>query len=197
MNTVMSIVRTILPLTRPASTAVGATRHGAATESAGLRGTSAGATGTPTGIRGTGLPQREPYVDDHEADLTALLPRQTGPDRAPESLAGDADEECRERRAAAGGSREPGSDRVASDTARTDAASARPAGAAGDDSDGASSCTRADTECDADGGMSTAEYAIGTVAAAALAAVLYMIVTGDSVTSALTSIIEQALSVDF
>lgn len=48
-----------------------------------------------------------------------------------------------------------------------------------------------------DEGMSTAEYAIGTLAAAALAAVLYMIVTGDSVTSALTSLIEQALSVDF
>ncbi|KMS87870.1 DUF4244 domain-containing protein [Prauserella rugosa] len=45
-------------------------------------------------------------------------------------------------------------------------------------------------------GMSTAEYAIGTLAAAALAAVLYMVVTGDSVTTMLTSIIEDALSVD-
>ncbi|WP_255826791.1 DUF4244 domain-containing protein [Amycolatopsis sp. GM8] len=48
----------------------------------------------------------------------------------------------------------------------------------------------------ADDGMSTAEYAIGTVAAAALAAVLYSIVTGDTVTAGLTSLIEHALSVN-
>lgn len=47
----------------------------------------------------------------------------------------------------------------------------------------------------ADDGMTTAEYAVGTVAAAALAAVLYSIVTGDSVVSGLTSIIQHALSV--
>lgn len=47
----------------------------------------------------------------------------------------------------------------------------------------------------ADDGMSTAEYAIGTVAAAAFAAVLYSIVTGDSVSSGLTSLVEHALSV--
>lgn len=47
----------------------------------------------------------------------------------------------------------------------------------------------------ADDGMTTAEYAIGTVAAAALAAVLYSIVTGDTVTAGLTSLIEHALSV--
>lgn len=46
-------------------------------------------------------------------------------------------------------------------------------------------------------GMSTAEYAIGTIAAAAFAAVLYAVVTGDSVTTALTQIIERALSVNF
>jgi hypothetical protein len=44
-------------------------------------------------------------------------------------------------------------------------------------------------------GMSTAEYAIGTIAAAAFAAILYTIVTGDSVVSALTGLVEQALSV--
>jgi Flp pilus assembly pilin Flp len=44
-------------------------------------------------------------------------------------------------------------------------------------------------------GMSTAEYAIGTIAAAAFAAVLYTIVTGDSVVTALTGLVEQALSV--
>lgn len=48
-----------------------------------------------------------------------------------------------------------------------------------------------------DEGMSTAEYAVGTVAAAALAAVLYVVVSGDSITLALTSLIERAISVDF
>jgi len=46
-------------------------------------------------------------------------------------------------------------------------------------------------------GMSTAEYAIGTIAAAAFAAVLYAVVTGDSVVSALTAIIQRSLSVTF
>jgi Flp pilus assembly pilin Flp len=46
-------------------------------------------------------------------------------------------------------------------------------------------------------GMSTVEYAIGTLAAAALAGVLYLIVTGTSVTSALTGLIQRALSVRF
>lgn len=48
-----------------------------------------------------------------------------------------------------------------------------------------------------DGGMSTAEYAIGTIAAAAFAAVLYSIVTGDSIVSALTSLVQRALSGTF
>jgi Protein of unknown function (DUF4244) len=48
-----------------------------------------------------------------------------------------------------------------------------------------------------DDGMSTAEYAIGTIAAAAFAAVLYAVVKGDSVVSALTSIVQRALTVDF
>lgn len=47
-----------------------------------------------------------------------------------------------------------------------------------------------------DDGMSTAEYAIGTIAAAAFAALLYTVVTGDSVLAALTSLVDQALSVD-
>lgn len=49
----------------------------------------------------------------------------------------------------------------------------------------------------ADTGMSTAEYAIGTIAAAAFAGLLYAVVTGGSVTTALTQIIERALSVNF
>ncbi|MBY6537257.1 DUF4244 domain-containing protein [Rhodococcus sp. BP-349] len=44
-----------------------------------------------------------------------------------------------------------------------------------------------------DDGMSTAEYAIGTIAAAAFGAVLYTVVTGDSIVTALTSIIDKAL----
>ena len=43
-------------------------------------------------------------------------------------------------------------------------------------------------------GMSTVEYAIGTVAAAAFGAVLYSVVTGDSVVGALTNIINRALN---
>lgn len=42
-------------------------------------------------------------------------------------------------------------------------------------------------------GMSTAEYAIGTIAAAAFGAILYTVVTGDSIVSALTGIIDKAL----
>ncbi|CAN5513192.1 DUF4244 domain-containing protein [soil metagenome] len=43
-------------------------------------------------------------------------------------------------------------------------------------------------------GMSTVEYAIGTIAAAAFGAVLYTVVTGDSVVGALTGLIGRALS---
>jgi hypothetical protein len=43
-------------------------------------------------------------------------------------------------------------------------------------------------------GMSTVEYAIGTIAAAAFGAILYTVVTGDSIVSALTKIIGRALS---
>ncbi|MFI6776124.1 DUF4244 domain-containing protein [Nocardia sp. NPDC050412] len=45
-----------------------------------------------------------------------------------------------------------------------------------------------------DDGMSTAEYAIGTIAAAAFGAVLYGVVTGDSIVNALTKIIDKALN---
>ena len=43
-------------------------------------------------------------------------------------------------------------------------------------------------------GMSTAEYAVGTVAACAFAAVLYRVVTGGSVVSALGHLVESALA---
>ncbi|HEX7322400.1 MAG TPA: DUF4244 domain-containing protein [Mycobacterium sp.] len=43
-------------------------------------------------------------------------------------------------------------------------------------------------------GMSTVEYAIGTIAAAAFGAILYTVVTGDSVVSALSRVIGRALS---
>ena len=46
----------------------------------------------------------------------------------------------------------------------------------------------------ADDGMSTVEYAIGTIAAAAFGAILYTVVTGDSIVSALTNIINRALN---
>ena len=43
-------------------------------------------------------------------------------------------------------------------------------------------------------GMSTAEYAVGTVAACAFAAVLYRVVSGDSIVSGLTDLVESALA---
>ncbi|UXA13078.1 DUF4244 domain-containing protein [Mycobacterium sp. SMC-8] len=46
----------------------------------------------------------------------------------------------------------------------------------------------------ADDSMSTVEYAIGTIAAAAFGAILYTVVTGDSIVSALTNIISRALN---
>jgi hypothetical protein len=46
----------------------------------------------------------------------------------------------------------------------------------------------------AEAGMSTAEYAVGTVAACAFAAVLYRVVTGDSIVSALDALVDRALS---
>ncbi len=49
----------------------------------------------------------------------------------------------------------------------------------------------------ADAGMSTVEYAVGTVVAAAFAAVLYKIVTGDSVIAGLTNLINTALNTTF
>jgi hypothetical protein len=49
----------------------------------------------------------------------------------------------------------------------------------------------------AEAGMSTAEYAVGTIAACGFAAVLYKIVTSGPVRSALTGVIERALDVPF
>jgi hypothetical protein len=48
-----------------------------------------------------------------------------------------------------------------------------------------------------DAGMSTVEYAIGTVAAAAFAAVLYAVVSGESIVTALTNLVQRALTATF
>lgn len=48
-----------------------------------------------------------------------------------------------------------------------------------------------------DAGMSTVEYAIGCVAAAGFAALLYSVVTGESVTAALTQLVQRALTAGF
>ena len=50
---------------------------------------------------------------------------------------------------------------------------------------------------DDDAGMSTVEYAIGTIAAAAFAAVLYAVISGESIVTALTELVQRALSVTF
>lgn len=54
--------------------------------------------------------------------------------------------------------------------------------------------TRVMSAMSEDTGMSTVEYAIGTIAAAAFGAVLYTVVTGESIPDALTGIIEKALN---
>ncbi|MFD8981117.1 DUF4244 domain-containing protein [Streptomyces sp. NPDC059564] len=48
-----------------------------------------------------------------------------------------------------------------------------------------------------DAGMSTSEYAMGTIAACAFAAVLYKVVTSDVVSAALQSTIGKALDAPF
>jgi hypothetical protein len=48
-----------------------------------------------------------------------------------------------------------------------------------------------------DDGMSTAEYAVGTIAAVAFAALLYKVVTSSSVQSALDGLIHRALTIAF
>jgi hypothetical protein len=45
----------------------------------------------------------------------------------------------------------------------------------------------------ADAGMSTAEYAVGTLAAVAFAGILYKVVTSGNVQAALTAVIDKAL----
>ncbi|WP_443055075.1 DUF4244 domain-containing protein [Streptomyces sp. NBC_00691] len=50
---------------------------------------------------------------------------------------------------------------------------------------------------DRDAGMTTSEYAVGTIAAAGFAAVLYKIVTSETVSGALESMIGKALDAPF
>lgn len=45
-----------------------------------------------------------------------------------------------------------------------------------------------------DAGMTTAEYAVGTIAACGFAAILYQVVTGQSIIAALGSLISRALA---
>ncbi|WP_308288835.1 DUF4244 domain-containing protein [Streptomyces humicola] len=49
----------------------------------------------------------------------------------------------------------------------------------------------------AQAGMSTAEYAVGTLAACGFAAVLYKVITSGAVSSALSGLIRRALDVAF
>lgn len=49
----------------------------------------------------------------------------------------------------------------------------------------------------ADNGMTTSEYAMGTIAACAFAAVLYKIVTSGTVSGALEAVIGKALDAQF
>ncbi|MGW0465399.1 DUF4244 domain-containing protein [Streptomyces sp. NPDC003027] len=56
---------------------------------------------------------------------------------------------------------------------------------------------RARATARSDRGMTTSEYAMGTIAAAAFAAVLYKIVTSGTVSAALESVIGKALDAPF
>lgn len=49
----------------------------------------------------------------------------------------------------------------------------------------------------ADAGMSTAEYAVGTLAAVAFAGVLYAVVSSSATKSLIASVVQRALSVSF
>lgn len=53
---------------------------------------------------------------------------------------------------------------------------------------------RVRTRLRGDAGMTTAEYAVGTIAAVAFAGLLLKILTSDTVAEALNGIIEEALS---
>jgi hypothetical protein len=48
-----------------------------------------------------------------------------------------------------------------------------------------------------DAGMSTAEYAIGTIAACAFAALLYKVITSPQILDLLTGLVSRALHVPF
>ena len=86
----------------------------------------------------------------------------------------------------------PGATRTT--TAAGDDPGAAPAGSAGLGS-GAGGLRRRWQRVRATGeaGMSTAEYAVGTVAACAFAAILYRVVTGDSIVAALGHLVQRAL----
>ena len=49
----------------------------------------------------------------------------------------------------------------------------------------------------ADAGMSTAEYAVGTIAAVAFAGVLFKVVSSPAVRTALTALVSRALKAPF
>ncbi|MFW6692931.1 DUF4244 domain-containing protein [Streptomyces sp. MAR4 CNX-425] len=48
-----------------------------------------------------------------------------------------------------------------------------------------------------DAGMTTSEYAVGTIAAVGFAGVLYKVVTSDAVSGTLQAVVERALDVPF
>ena len=52
-------------------------------------------------------------------------------------------------------------------------------------------------ELNSDSGMTTAEYAVGTVAACGFGGILYKLLTSDTVRDMLRDIIKRALSISF
>lgn len=96
-----------------------------------------------------------------------------------------------------GGGPGPGSATERSGTRRTIRRARRARAGVGDPPPGAAPSGAVRALLRDDSGMSTVEYAIGTVAAAAFAAILYAVVSGDTILGALTGIVQRALSTTF
>ncbi|OHV22317.1 hypothetical protein BBK14_25565 [Parafrankia soli] len=56
---------------------------------------------------------------------------------------------------------------------------------------------RSNTGMPTDAGMSTAEYAVGTLAAVAFAGVLYAVISSSATRSLISSVVQRALTVTF
>ncbi|TCK27104.1 DUF4244 domain-containing protein [Pseudonocardia endophytica] len=183
----------------PATTGRGSTDLGAAVPTPTNHGTADQDTTGPGPLEPTATDPGAAVSGTADQDTTGFGPRDTGT-TGPGTAASSATDPGPATTV------EPVSGRERSGTRRTIRRSRRggpqaeSAGARGS-SDGAGTATEARGTVRAllrdDSGMSTVEYAIGTVAAAAFAAILYAVVSGDTILGALTGIVQRALSTTF